>query len=59
MPKREDKKRKVVKPFYRSDGSYDQFIEPDVESESWEEAERPISDLPDAYEEEKYRRESL
>ncbi|WP_204251403.1 MULTISPECIES: hypothetical protein [unclassified Exiguobacterium] len=58
MTKREEKKRTVPKPFYRSDGSYDQFIEPDVESESWEEAERPISDGPDVYEEEKYRRES-
>ncbi|MFB3226028.1 hypothetical protein [Exiguobacterium sp. PHA03] len=58
MTKREDKKRPVQQPYFQSDGSYDQFIEPDVESESWEEFERPISDTPDVYEEEKYRRES-
>lgn len=58
MTKREDKKRPVPQPYFQSDGSYDQFIEPDVESESWEEFERAVSDAPDAYEEEKYRRES-
>ncbi|WP_421017677.1 hypothetical protein [Exiguobacterium sp. A1_3_1] len=58
MKKQEQGKRRVPQTYFQSDGSYDQFIEPDVETESWEALERPISEQPDAYEEEKYRRES-
>jgi len=51
-------KKDIEKPIYRSDGTYEEIIEPNPELESWDAAEKPVTEEPDAYEEGKYRRES-